>query len=241
MLDAGTTPLPISKIHQSLLQSRRSVRGFLPEPVAPALLRELLAAARLAPSGANLQPGRFWSVQGDLRERLCGALVQASRDGQQEDEDYRYFPEPMPMGLRKRQMASAQALYAALGVERGDKAGRAAQFERNFRFFDAPVALIVTVERDFGPGGYMDLGMTLYGLMLAARAHGLDSCAIGAVASFPNLIRRVLGLDAQQAIVCGVAIGKADPAAVVNQCRTTRSLEAEYFQVLGDDSEVSSG
>lgn len=219
----------------SLLQSRRSVRGFLPEPVAPGLLRELLAAARLAPSGANLQPGRFWLVQGGLREQLCGALVQAWQDGQQEEEDYRYFPEPLSMGLRKRQMASAQALYAALGVERGDKAGRAVQFERNFRFFDAPVALIVTVERDFGPGGYMDLGMTLYGLMLAARAHGLDSCAIGALASYPNLIRRLLGLDAQQAIVCGVALGKADPAAAVNQCRTTRSSEAEYFQVLGED------
>ncbi len=228
-------PLTTNEVFQSLLDSRTSVRGFLSEPVAPEVLRKLLLAARLAPSGANLQPGRFWQVRGDLRGRLCDSLLQAFRDRQQEDEDYCYFPEPLPMGLRKRQAASAQALYGALGIGRGDKAARDAQFERNFCFFDAPVALVVSIERDFGPGGFMDLGMALYGLMLAARAQGLDTCAIGALASYPNLIRGILGLDSQQSIVCGLAIGRADPEAPVNQCRTSRCNETEYFQVLGKD------
>ncbi|MFZ4285413.1 nitroreductase [Variovorax sp. HJSM1_2] len=217
------------------LASRRSVRGFLPEAVAPDVLSRMMVAARRAPSGANLQPGRFWAVQGGLRQRLSDALVEAWRRDGQEAEDYAYFPEPLPMGLRKRQAASAQALYGALGVARGDAAGRAAQFERNYRFFDAPVAIIVTIDRDFGPGGYMDLGMALYGLMLAARAEGLDSCAIGAMASFPRLIRETLGLDAQQAVVCGVAIGRADPLAPANGCETVRCAEEDYFQVLGGD------
>lgn len=220
---------------KSLMESRRSVRGFLPEPVAPDVLRELLIAARRAPSGANLQPGRFWSVEGTLRNRLGCELVQAWRSGSQEAEDYRYFPSPLPMGLRKRQTMAAQALYGSLGLARDDKAGRETHFERNFRFFDAPVALLVTIDRDFGPGGYMDLGMTLYGLMLAARACGLDSCAIGALASFPNLIRRVLDIDAQQVIVCGIAMGRADPQAIINQCQTTRCAEREFFEVLGGD------
>jgi nitroreductase len=160
-------------------------------------------------------------------------LVLAWREGRQEVEDYDYFPDPMPMTLRRRQVAAAQALYGALGVARDDRVGRDAQFERNFRFFDAPVALIVAMPFDFGAGGYMDLGMTLYGLMLAAQAKGLSTCAIGAMASYPSLIRRHTGLDADTKVVCGIALGYADPSAPVNQTQTTRCGLDEYFRVLG--------
>jgi nitroreductase len=139
----------------------------------------------------------------------------------------------MSQTLRRRQVAAAQALYGALGVARDDRAGRDAQFARNFRFFDAPVALIVTMPHDMGSGCYMDLGMTLYGLMLAAQAKGLSTCAIGAMASYPNLIRGHLGLDASTHIVCGIALGYADPDAPVNQTQTTRCTLDEYFKVVG--------
>jgi len=216
-----------------LLNERRSVRAYLPTPVAHDLLCEVLALARRAPSGANLQPGTFMAVQGATRDQLCAALVQSWRAGEQEKEDYDYFPHPMPLTLRRRQVAAAQALYGALGVARDDRAGRDAQFERNFHFFDAPVALVVTLPHDFGSGGYMDLGMTLYGLMLAAQAKGLATCAIGAMASYPSLIRKHLGLAATSHIVCGMALGYADPAAAVNQTQTTRCALDEYFQVIG--------
>jgi len=216
-----------------LLNERRSVRGYLPTPVSPALLASLLVSARLAPSGANLQPGSFTQVKGDVRQALSDHLVRAWRAGEAEVEDYDYFPKPMPMTLRRRQVAAAQALYGALGVSREDRAGRDAQFERNFRFFDAPVALVVTLEHGFGSGGYMDLGMTLYGLMLAAQAQGLSTCAIGALASYPSLIRQHLGLDESSVVVCGIALGYADPQAPVNQTRTERCDLDAYFKVLG--------
>lgn len=216
-----------------LLSGRHSTRAFLPTPVADEVLHELLLQARQAPSGANLQPGGFIAVRGEARRVLSGDLVDSWRAGRQEREDYDYFPRPMPMTLRRRQVAAAQALYGALGVARDDRAGRDAQFERNFRFFDAPVALIVTLEREFGPGGYMDLGMMLYGLMLAAQARGLASCAIGAMASFPGLIRRHLRLDERSNIVCGIAIGHADPQAPVNRTRTARSGLDGFFRVVG--------
>lgn len=187
----------------------------------------------MAPSGANLQPGSFVQVRGNAREALTADVVQAWRDGLQETEDYSYFPQPLPHTLRRRQVAAAQALYGALGVARDDRAGRDAQFERNFRFFDAPVALVVTMPHDMGSGCYMDLGMTLYGLMLAAQAQGLATCAIGALASYPSLIRHHLGLDASSHIVCGIALGYADPDAPVNQTHTTRCELAEYFKVVG--------
>ena len=215
-----------------LVTDRQSVRAYLPKPVPDSLLRQLLMSARQAPSGSNLQPGAFLSIQGAAREQLSHNLIESWRSGQQELEDYAYFPQPMPMALKRRQAAAAQALYGALGILREDRAGRDLQFERNFRFFDAPVALVITIDRDFGSGGFMDLGMTLYGLMLAARAQGLATCAIGALATYPKLVRRSLGLDEQSVIVCGLALGYADEAAPVNQTKTTRCDLKDYFRVI---------
>jgi nitroreductase len=223
----------VSSNFSNLLRQRRSVRAYLPTPVADDLLHEVLAQARLAPSGANLQPGSFMQVRGAVREALSEDLVDAWQHGRAEAEDYSYFPQPMPHTLRRRQVTAAQAMYGALGVTRDDRAGRDAQFARNFRFFDAPVALVVTIAHDMGSGCYMDLGMTLYGLMLAAQANGLSTCAIGAMASYPNLIRQHLALDASSHIVCGMAVGYADPNAPVNQTQTTRSGLDEYFKVVG--------
>ena len=216
----------------TLMQQRRSTRAFLPDAVPDALLEQLLLTARQAPSGGNLQPGQLITVRGALREQLSNALLQDVANQVPECEDYAYFPRPMPMQLRKRQVASAQALYGALGVARDDRAGREAQFARNYQFFDAPVALVVTIDSHYGPGGYMDLGMTLYGLQLAAAAMDLGSCAIGALASYPATVRRVLGLAENKHIVCGLAIGWADEAAPVNQTQTTRAPLAEWFQVM---------
>ncbi len=217
----------------ALMQQRRSIRAFRPDPVPDELLTQILRTARQAPSGGNLQPGHFIAVRGELRQQLSTALLQDFEGQAPECEDYAYFPRPMPMQLRKRQVASAQALYSALGVTREDRAGRDAQFARNYRFFDAPVALVVTIDAHFGPGGYMDLGMALYGLQLAAAAHGLGSCAIGALASYPATVRRVLDLPEHQHIVCGLALGWADEAAPVNQTQTTRAPLNEWFKQLG--------
>jgi hypothetical protein len=151
---------------------------------------------------------------------------------QPEVEDYSYFPDPMASVYRRRQVAAARALYGSLGIEREDRAARDAQFARNFCFFDAPLAMVVTIDRDMGTGCYMDLGMALYGLMLAAQAHGLGSCAIGALASYPALIRKCLSLSDSQAIVCGIALGYADPDAPVNQTTTQRAEADAFFRTI---------
>lgn len=216
----------------ALARGRRSTRRFTAAPLADGWLEAMLAEARRAPSGANLQPGEFIRLEGDARRRLTAALLDAHRAGEPPREDYSYFPDPMPMTLRRRQVAAAQALYGALGAERDDRAARHAQFERNFRFFDAPVALLVTIDARMGTGCYMDLGMCLYGLMLAAEARGLGSCAIGALASYPALIRGTLGLDAGRAIVCGLAIGHPDPDAPENAVQTARREVADFLQVM---------
>lgn len=230
MIAMNPSPSP----HEQLVHGRRSVRAYRPDPVPDAVLHQLLQSARQAPSGGNLQPGHFIQVRGPLRDALTQALLADRDSATPEREDYGYFPRPMPMALRKRQAASAQALYGALGVAREDRAGRDAQFARNYRFFDAPVALVISIDARFGAGGYMDLGMSLYGLQLAAAAKGLGSCAIGALASYPDTVRRVLGLADSEHIVCGLALGWPDDAAPVNRTQTTRAPLGEYFRVLGE-------
>jgi nitroreductase len=226
-------PCPSTDTFFDLLLQRKSVRAFTPQPVPDALLLRLMEAARRAPSGANLQPGAFVQVRGDVRAALTASLLQAYQSGQAQQEDYSYFPDPMPGHLRRRQVAAARALYDALAIARDDRAGRDAQFARNFCFFDAPVALVVTIDSAFGSGGYMDLGMALYGFMLAAQAQGLASCAIGAMASYPALVRASLGLGDDSHIVCGLALGYEDRAAAVNQTRTSRCELDAFFKVLG--------
>ena len=223
---------PLSDSFASLAAERRSIRAYQARPVADSLLREVLTLARQAPSGANLQPGSFISVAGGARQRLTADLTHGWRSGAQEPEDYSYFPTPMPMSLRRRQVAAAKALYGSIGIAQEDRTGRDQQFEQNFRFFDAPVALIATIHGDFGSGGYMDFGMTLYGLMLAAQSKGLATCAIGALASYPGLIRRSLDLDNNSKIVCGIALGYADADAAVNQTVTERCALDQYFRVI---------
>jgi nitroreductase len=222
----------LSDSFTSLMAQRRSTRAYQAKPVAESLLREVLTLARKAPSGANLQPGSFISVVGEARGRLTAELTQAWLSGAKEPEDYSYFPTPLPMTLRRRQVAAAKALYGSIGIAQEDRAGRDLQFEQNFRFFDAPVALIATINGDFGSGGYMDFGMTLYGLMLAAQSQGLATCAIGAMASYPALIRRSLCLAESSKIVCGIALGYADTDAAVNQTVTERCELDQYFRVI---------
>jgi len=227
-----SSPDPVAAVFAQISAARRSVRAYRSDPVPDAVLHALLLAARQAPSGANLQPGHFTQLRGAPRQALCDALTQAYRAGRNEPEDYRYFPDPMPGSLRRRQVAAARALYGALDIARDDTAARAQQFARNFCFFDAPVALVVTIARDFGAGGYMDLGMSLYGLMLAAQAQGLASCAIGALASYPGVVRAHLQLGPEHAVVCGLALGYPAPDAPVNTVQTDRCALGEYFRVI---------
>lgn len=215
-----------------LVERRRSVRRYADRPVPAATLERLLRVARCAPSGGNLQPGGFVQVAGDARMRLSAALLAAHREGRAQREDYSYFPDPMPAALKRRQVLAARGLYEALGIARDDRAGRAAHFERNFTFFDAPVALVVTIDAGLGSGCYMDLGMALYGLMLAAAAEGLGTCAIGTLASHPDLVRMALALAADRHVICGLAIGWPDEAAAENGLRTERAALADYVSLI---------
>ncbi|PZQ50130.1 MAG: oxidoreductase [Rhodovulum sulfidophilum] len=205
-----------------LLEGRRSVRAYTDEPVSRSAIEKICRQARLAPSGANLQPGRYHVLTGAPLDALVALLLEAARGDAAPAEEYSYFPKPMPAHLKARQREAGHALYAALEIGRRDVEGRRRQFQRNYAFFGAPVGVIVSIERGMGAGCFMDLGMSLMSFFLAAESQGLGTTGIGAMANHGPLIHRALGLGEEEMVVCGVALGHADPAAPENRVRTAR-------------------
>jgi len=213
--------------------TRRSVRAFTQHPVAPSLVREILERAARAPSGSNLQPWKVYALTGQARD----ALVRRVRERMVElphgeTPEYPIHPPGLTEPYRSRYARSAKRAFDTLGIRRDDALARQRHLARNWDFFGAPVGLIFTIDRQMGPGQWMDLGMYLQNLMLLARTHGLDTCAQEAWALWPTLVYDCLGIPAQEMLVCGMALGHADPAAPINGLVSERVPFDEYARVL---------
>jgi nitroreductase len=198
------------------VRARRSVRAFRPDPVSPALIRELLEVASLAPSGTNIQPWKVHVVTGATRE-LLEREVLAHRETQPADgkaEFPRISKRKEPYLSRMR--ALGKDMYGRIGIPRGDEAASWRQWGRNYSFFDAPAGLIFTIDKDLDVMSYADIGMFMQTFMLAAKDRGLDTCAQGAWNLFWSATRRVLSIPENEYIIAGIALGYADTDDPVN-------------------------
>jgi nitroreductase len=204
------------------LESRRSVRAFLPTPIPRATIERILALAARAPSGTNMQPWNVHVVAGEAREALCDAVSAAFNAKDQGAPEWQYYPDPFFEPYLSRRRKVGWDLYGLLGIARGEAAKMHAQHARNFRFFDAPVGMIVTIHRELKIGSWLDLGIFLGGLCTAARGEGLHTCLQAAWAPYHHIIRQHLPIPPEQTVVCGVALGHEDPAAPENALRTER-------------------
>ncbi|HEV2511731.1 nitroreductase [Bosea sp. (in: a-proteobacteria)] len=202
---------------EKAIASRRAVRAFLPNPVDPALVRRLIELAAQAPSGTNMQPWRLRVLGPRTRVRLETALIAALDDPSPREEEYRYYPTTFREPYLSRRRKVGWDLYGLLGVAKGDHAGMRRQTEANLRFFGAPVALMLTVDRDLEIGSWLDLGAFVQTLLIAAQGHGLESCPQAIFARFHQVVRRELGIPESEVVVCGIALGKADPDAPANR------------------------
>jgi nitroreductase len=226
-------PTPENPVEEAIV-SRRSVRGFLPDPVPRELLEHLIEVAARAPSGSNTQPWQLHVLTGAALRRLSDALHAAFQAGEAEHADYAYYPLEWRSPYLERRRANGLALYALTGVARGDKQAAMRQRGRNYRFFGAPVELILTLDKDMQHGAFLDSGMFLQNLMLAARARGLDSCAQASLANYPGIVARHLGLGDEQRVVCGLALGWADPQEPANALRTPREPLERFCRFHAD-------
>ncbi|MDR7271495.1 nitroreductase [Pelomonas saccharophila] len=219
------------------IKTRHSLRAFLPTPVPRQTIEDILEVASWAPSGTNTQPWQVHVLTGAALKRISGRIQAAYLDAEQNaahKEEYAYYPTEWRSPYIDRRRKVGWDLYGLLGIAKTDKARMQHQHGRNFIFFDAPVGLMFTIDRVMQQGSWLDYGMFLQNIMVAARARGLHTCPQAAFTQFHRVIAEELQLSSEQMVVCGMSMGYADPDAVENSLVTERAPVAEFTRFLED-------
>jgi len=234
MSERDRPPAPALAADEAL-RTRRSVRGFTDEPVPRAKVEEILALAARAPSGSNIQPWHVYVVAGAAKEALSRELVRdyLENEGRGQAQEYHYYPREWREPYLGRRRKLGWGLYRLLGIGREDKEKMRRQHARNYEFFGAPVGPIFTLERDMEIGSWLDLGIFLGGIMTAARGFGLDTCPQAAFAPYHPVLRKHLPIPDDQIVVCGMSLGRADPAEPANTLATERLPVADFTRFVG--------
>jgi nitroreductase len=220
---------------EAAITSRRSIRAFLPTPVPRPTVAEILAVASRAPSGTNTQPWKVYVLMSAARRSLSERLVAAYDDPIERathSEEYAYYPTEWQSPFIERRRKVGWDLYGLLGIAKTDKAGMHAQHRRNYEFFGAPVGLMFTIDRIMRQGSWLDFGMFLQSIMVAARGRGLDTCPQAAFTPFHRIITEAIGAPANEQLVCGMSLGVADPDAIENTLVTEREPVERFVRFL---------
>ncbi|HQR21286.1 MAG TPA: nitroreductase [Burkholderiaceae bacterium] len=228
-------PIGPHEVVDHAITTRQSIRAFLPTPVPRSTVEEILSIASRAPSGTNTQPWKVTVLTGAAKARLIEAIMAAYNDPEQRRlhaEEYAYYPTKWVEPYLGRRRKIGWDLYGLLGIGKTDKEAMHAQHGRNYRFFDAPVGLIFTIDRVMEQGSWLDYGMFLENIMVAARARGLDTCPQAAFTQFHRIIARELGLPDNEMVVCGMSLGYADMSRVENRLQTEREAVAGFARFL---------
>ncbi len=210
------------------IHARISTRAYLDKPVSGETVTKILETARWSPSGTNTQPWKVAVVQGKTKQTITDAFLDQVKNGTKPNPDYDYYPAEWIDPFKSRRFECGMALYKALEIGREDKEKRIEAGLANFRFFGAPVSLFFFIDKRMGKGSWVDMGMFIQSVMLAAEDHGLGSCPQASTADFPNLVRKELDVSDDFALICGLSLGYPDKEQPVNQYRTSRE-EVESF------------
>jgi nitroreductase len=211
---------------------RRSVRAFLPKAVPHELLIEILQLAARSPSGTNIQPWFVTVVTGERKQKLTEALLAAHDANDPGDEEYSYYPPQWREPYVSRRRKIGFDMYGLLGIGKQDKEKMHHQAGRNYQFFDAPVGVFFTIDRDMGQGSWLDFGMFAENLMLAARGFDLDTCIQAAFLKYHRIVEEILEIPEHQQLVTGMSLGYADLNAPVNQLQTVREPVENFARFL---------
>jgi nitroreductase len=221
-------------IEEALL-SRRSLRAFRPDPVPRETIEAILALASRAPSGTNVQPWKVHVVAGAARDRLVEEMYAGFLEHGEEGwtRGYDYYPTKWREPYLSRRRKLGWDLYGLLGIGKGEREKTKLQHARNFRFFDAPVGLVFVIDDDLETGSWLDYGMFVQSVMLAARAFGLDTCPQAAIASAHEVLRKHLPIAENEVVVCGMSLGYARGDAVENGLVTEREPVPAFARFWG--------
>ncbi len=227
--------MSIAETVPQAIDTRMSARAFTQQAVSREVITDILHWGSRAPSGTNTQPWKVYVLQGDSRaslvEKVCAAHdeVRAHPEKAAEyREAYDYYPEKWVSPYIDRRRENGWGLYGLLGIGKADKDKMHLQHQRNYRFFDAPVGLMFTLDKVMGRGSLLDYGMFLQNIMVAARARGLHTCPQAAWNDFHTIILPMVGAGENERMVCGMSLGWADESDKVNTLHTPRVPVAEF-------------
>ena len=229
------TPEQIALV-DAAITTRRSLRAFLPTEVPRETIEAILAVASRSPSGTNTQPWKVYVLTGAAKTELSRKIKAAFDDPAERathTEEYAYYPTEWKAPFVDRRRKVGWDLYGLLDIGKTDKAGMHAQHGRNYDFFDAPVGLMFTIDRVMRQGSWLDYGMFLQSIMVAARGRGLDTCPQAAFMQFHRIIAEHVGAPANEQVVCGMSLGHADPQAIENTLVTEREPVSGFAHFLG--------
>jgi nitroreductase len=212
-------------IVDAAITSRRSIRAYLPTSVSDEQVSDIIRVSQRAPSGTNTQPWQVYALSDTSLKTLCDEVTAAYANpaiNSTLKEEYAYYPTEWKSPFIDRRRKVGWDLYGILGLTKDNKTGMAAQHAKNFNFFGAPTGLFFTIDRIMGQGSWLDYGMFLQNVMVAARARGLDTCAQAAWTQYHTIIAKHLNLPPEQMLVCGMALGYADMSKPENALVTDR-------------------
>lgn len=204
------------------MYKRSACRAYVDKAVEKELIEKIMQTARFAPSGVNTQPWQVYVVQGQTKDAITRALIAERENNTPFSPDYAYYPETWVEPYKSRRKATGLALYSALQIGREDHEAQKQAWYNNYRFFGAPVGLLIFIDKRMNQGSWMDLGMFLQNIMLAATDLGLATCPQASIADYPQQVRNILKLDDSHLLACAISLGYADEQHPVNQYRTER-------------------
>ncbi|MFN3744939.1 MAG: nitroreductase [Hyphomicrobiaceae bacterium] len=207
---------------EEAIRGRKSTRAFLKTPVPRELIARILTTAGRAPSGSNIQPWKVYVVDGAARDALAADLCHRYDTVGEGQREYEYYPVKWREPYLARRRACGWGLYSTMGITRDDKAGMHAQRRQNYEFFGAPTAFIFTIDRELEQGSWLDTGMFIQSIMIAARQFGLETIPQAALANYHEVLRARLGIPDSEIVICGMGIGYPDTNAKVNTFTTDR-------------------
>ena len=217
--------------------SRIACRAFFDKAVDLNIVKQIIVQAQRAASGGNLQSWNVYALTGKPLAEFKAIVKKriANEDPRHAKSEYPIYPDPMWGAYKERREEHGIQLYGSLGIARDDAEGRLGQYKKNFEFFDAPVALFITIDRRLGPGQWADLGGYIHALAFLARGYGLDTCPQEAWARLYDTVGNFLKIPENEMVFCAVAIGYGDRKHKANDFRSPRAELSEFCKFYGFD------
>lgn len=211
-----------------ILRQRKSVRAFLATEVEKEKIITILDAAKMAPSGVNMQPFEVCVVSGSKKTAIENKMLEAFDKNRKEPMDYHYYPLEWQEPYKSRRKNMGLLMYKTLGITKEDKSRQLQQWRENYKAFGAPTVLYFFIDHSLEKGSYLDYGMFLQSIILIATELGLATCPMASLAEFPSIVKNELNIEKKKILLCGIALGYEDLDAPINCFKTSRITLEEF-------------